>query len=1275
MFADGLRIIQKQITLYHYRSKTRWDSTKYLMNQQKFKHTVLFVLFTLSLFYGSNLLASPPLPHTYYGKDYPNKSDYISFLQKFPRYAKLHWTGNYRGDPQIGYFGSGAHDHNQMRSHANFIFVCALLKADENYDSSVSGIDRDWLLTQARAGLRYLTETHVTGNNFCVDGRKWGKQPNQWIAPWVISKAVAGARLIWEDLTLDERNAIRRVVIHEANYQLKQRAASRAYGDTHAEFNAINSEVLAWAASLYPTHPNARNWLIKAQEMFMNTFSVAQDRRDPTVVDGRRVNEWVYTVNVHPDFTLEGHGGYNFDYIAVPLHSLAWAYYAFVSNGQPVPQSLFHHVLDVWNGLKKTHLYSGRFAYLQGKDWARHVYGPYFIVPMLAMLQNEFRDADARFIEQLRFGAFQWEQQRSSRGSVFSRRFGHQRRGWSVIYETDCYANLGLAYLLHHFAPLIRAESSYDFQESVKGNFYSRYCDFLYARNKDVFASFSWKHLSRRYPMALFVPGDDYMTEWAEANLIGNLVIDNTDMDRTTIRHNNRLTKDGFVTTGHIQEGGSKSGFGVDHYISFAALPTNKMAVMMELLVAKRPIHVLEQSGLSYYLPNDIFNNGARQVYWGSGNVRLRGIRGVSTDPVTMDSNWVNIDNKLGIISVSDNGQFQIFAGKRNIWNGQISDRIAYATGSKRQRYKQNDVIRSQGYILLNADFPSTRRIAATEVHWLKTDDDFVKAVTFRDGGSIRIIVANFRHTPIDTTIQLRTRERVDVRLQGLSTVILGEIAGTEVTHPKDDGKMVLVPAGEFIMGTSQSQLEKIVQGRNNENLLREVFAHEQPQHNVYLDSFYIDKYEVTNKQFKKFADATGYVTDAEKQGWGYLWDGSNEWPRPKGASWRAPHGRGSSIRRKDNHPVVQVSYNDALAYLEWAGKRLPTEAEWEKAARGVDGRLYPWGNQWDPSRLNSWEAGPHRTTPVGGYPKGVSPYGAYDMVGNVWEWVFDWYHPRYYHTSHKWSNPRGPATGKHRVLRGACWLNQKHVTRCAHRDNYVTVPDFRIHLGGFRGAVSANRFEGESRFRNLEDVNSDGAVDILDFIIVASEFGETSSSQAAPDVNFDGLVDVSDLALVASHLGEGTSRSTAPSITTYFSEQRLTNMREALNSLEALPDPSSGVIIAREFLRSWLGRAPAIVRETKLLSNYPNPFNPETWIPYQLAVDADVQILIYDISGTLVRQLDLGHQKAGIYELKSSAARWDGKSASGEPVSSGLYFYQLRAGGYTSVKRMAVIK
>ncbi len=1245
-----------------------------LMTQKTLPRIISLILLVLSFHYTTDLPGSPPDSDSHLLSGFPDSSDYISLLQEFPRYAEKLWHSNYRGDSQLGYFGTGAHDHNQMRSHANFIFVYALLATDEAYDAAVSGVERNQLLDRARAALRYLTDTHISGNRVCTDGRKWGKQPEQWLAPWVISKAVAGARLIWGDLTPIEKRAMRRVVVNEANYQLKYPAASRVYDDTHAEFNAMNSEVLAWAVNLYPTHPNASSWRLKAQEFFMNTLSVAQDSQDTTIVDDKPVNQWVYTTNVHPDFTLEGHGAYQFDYIAVPLHSLTWAYYAFVSHGQSVPESLFHHVLDVWNVLKGTHLYSGRFAYMQGKDWARHVYGPYFIVPMLVLLQNEFGDADARFIEQLRFGAFQWEQAQNVSGSIFSRRFGYQRSGWPVIYETDCYANLGLAYLLHQFVSPIRAEDPDIFQQKTEGSFYSKYCQFLYSRDKTLFASFSWEHLSRRYPMALFVPGDDYMVEWAEGNLIGEVVVENADMHDTTQRHNSEVIDDGFVTTGHLQEGKRNGLYSIDHYISFTALPKKQLAVMIEYLVAKESINVTKQSGLSYQLPNDIFNDNLRNIYWEDNITPLRGSRGTSVS-TTIDSKWINIDDKFGIISLSDNGRFRIRAENRNIWNGQICERIDYEPESHRRRYRQGDVIREQAYFLISGGSQLTRTVAKNNVHWLQTDRDLIKAVSFKNEGSNCLIVVNFDRTTANATVNLSTGETLKIQIPALSTQVREEAAGAELVHPKDNGTMVLVPAGEFVMGTSHAQLQKIVRGRRDAVALKEIFAHEQPQHRVYVDSFYIDKYEVTNAQFEKFTEATGYLTDAEKQGWGYLWEGSNVWPRPRGASWKSPRGAGDNIRGKMNHPVVQVSYNDALAYLKWVGKRLPTEAEWEKASRGTDGRMYPWGNEWDATRLNSWEKGPHRTTRVGRYPKGASPYGAYDMIGNVWEWVLDWYHPTYYRTPREWSNPTGPAKGKHHVLRGACWLNEKHVTRCAHRDNYVSVPDFRIHLGGFRGVVSATRFAEGLEFRNPEDVNFDGLVNLFDLVIVASRFGQTLPGDSVVDVNRDGVVDVLDLISVASRFGEQVASPSAFSSALSLSEIELNRVQQALSSLELLRSPSLEAQAAKRVLRDWLDNTVTAISETKLLSNYPNPFNPETWIPYQLGLDAEVRISIYDAAGGLVCRLNLGHQKAGSYRKQSKAAYWDGKSLIGAPVSSGLYFYHLQAGDFSAVKRMAIIK
>ena len=261
---------------------------------------------------------------------------------------------------------------------------------------------------------------------------------------------------------------------------------------------------------------------------------------------------------------------------------------------------------------------------------------------------------------------------------------------------------------------------------------------------------------------------------------------------------------------------------------------------------------------------------------------------------------------------------------------------------------------------------------------------------------------------------------------------------------------MVFVGAGEFIMGSPEGE------GLDNEH----------PQRTVYLDAFYIGKYEVTNEQFAQFVDATGYTTDAETAGWGWAWTGE-DWEEVEGADWRHPRGPGSSIEGKMDHPVVQVSWNDADAYCQWAGVRLPTEAEWEKAARGTDGREYPWGNSApDGSKLNycdvncelAWkdssvDDGYTDTAPVGHYEAGKSPYGAYDMAGNVWEWVADWYDADYYSKAPE-RNPQGPDSGEKRGVRGGSWSGYEGDARCV--DRYGGDPDVRISYFGFRVAASS---------------------------------------------------------------------------------------------------------------------------------------------------------------------------------------------------------------------------
>ena len=209
-------------------------------------------------------------------------------------------------------------------------------------------------------------------------------------------------------------------------------------------------------------------------------------------------------------------------------------------------------------------------------------------------------------------------------------------------------------------------------------------------------------------------------------------------------------------------------------------------------------------------------------------------------------------------------------------------------------------------------------------------------------------------------------------------------------------------------------------------------------------------------------------------------------------------------------------------------------------------------------------------------------------------------------------------------------------------------------------------------------DINRDGRVNILDLVQAASQFGQTGAALTG-DVNGDGRVDVSDLGHIGSHLDETAAAPASPiddsdPIVSYHSSV-VKRQFQALAALEALKTPSHGAHIARDLLKVWLSRMEPPVTETKLLPNYPNPFNPETWIPYQLTESAHVRIWIYDVLGHLVRELDLGEQPAGNYLSRQHAAYWDGQNDRGEVVSSGVYFYTLEAGDYRRARRMTVVR
>jgi formylglycine-generating enzyme required for sulfatase activity len=281
-----------------------------------------------------------------------------------------------------------------------------------------------------------------------------------------------------------------------------------------------------------------------------------------------------------------------------------------------------------------------------------------------------------------------------------------------------------------------------------------------------------------------------------------------------------------------------------------------------------------------------------------------------------------------------------------------------------------------------------------------------------------------------------------------------------------DGMRQVYVPAGEFLMGSTEEDLALVL--AECPGCPRSQFENELPQHAVYLDAYWIDRTEVTNAMFARFVAETGLVTTAETLGGGITVDLlAREWQMSAGAEWRHPRGPDTGILGLDDHPVVQVSYYDAEAYCAWAGRRLPTEAEWEKAARGTDGRTYPWGmgppaggllnfadrNAYLTAADLGADDGYAWTAPAGSYPAGASPYGVLDMAGNVWERVADLYGEEYYSHSPR-RNPGGPSSGEYVILRGGSWSRPAWYLRAAVRYRYLKIN--RSSGQGFRCAQSA---------------------------------------------------------------------------------------------------------------------------------------------------------------------------------------------------------------------------
>jgi formylglycine-generating enzyme required for sulfatase activity len=477
-------------------------------------------------------------------------------------------------------------------------------------------------------------------------------------------------------------------------------------------------------------------------------------------------------------------------------------------------------------------------------------------------------------------------------------------------------------------------------------------------------------------------------------------------------------------------------------------------------------------------------------------------------------------------------------------------------------------------------------------------------------------------------------------------------------------GDYLIVSGGDFIMGEDSEQ------GSNDEL----------PVRTVNLPTFYIGKFVITNGEYVRFIKNHGYESSEYWTADAWARRLQNDWEAPR--YWNSNNYNGGGLEGNEQYPVVAINWFEANAYCAWLSSttnctyRLPTEAEWEKAARGTDGRRYPWEGGFKREYVNFIESDEpfRRLTPVG-YFNGstydhwapgmyfnsgdnASPYGIYDVLGNVWEWVYDWYMYDYYSTSPT-TSPPSPETGNYRVQRGGSWNSVPGVLRITNRER--AIPDSAYFDSGFRvvrEAAGTHNNTAPTAMFSVEPLVGDTSTS---FQFEATQCSDAEDWKSVLTIQWDWGNDGT----------WDTPLSTTKTKAHRFTAPGVYQVKLWVQDTGGLADTLSKTItVGMPTGLSSLSNDSDVPSKLTVYQNYPNPCNPATTIAFALPSGGDVEVTVYDMLGRSVRRLYHGTLPAGKHTTV-----WDTTDESGTRVSSGMYCYTVRYGRQHSTQTLLILR
>ncbi len=574
-----------------------------------------------------------------------------TYLRLLTRYVQLARTNlhDWPAEPGAKFHKTDGSQEHAVRQNASVALDFATVLTADTFDESAAGATREQVRADAVALIRYLAVTHNANFLPTGDGKSWG---DHWQSAFWAAVAGQAAWLIWPDLPDDTKVMVARMVIHEADRYNQRPPDNGENHDTKAEENAWNSEVIALAPCMFPQHPNAPLWRERAIVYMINSFSTAADSTNETIVDGRRVKDWVTTTNIHSDFTLENHNRVHPDYLSTFTLNLRNALY-YQMAGQPVPQAMFHHVNDCVAVIEHLTATNGSFFYVNGQDWWPHRHE----LPMLVggLVSVLLHDGKAAAMENAGLQSLLKLHCRFTDGRCFAA----QEVNYPNVEEELMarYAELYLAHRLYGDFP--KPVSLPDFQTAQLGTRIFEAGGFVTHRTRDKFASFTWVNGA----MGLVFPSDDtWFTAPCERSLTGRITVQGTKdtvpkLEKKNVFLLSKQENPGFAFIGTFSRCEGK----IEQRLAMISLPDGPV-IYLEELQARVAVNVEEIATATVAIFNEDakpLNMNERHIWTDDGEIVAHG----ATDQPKKTHIWkthaANLDHQLGVTAQAS-GQMRL---------------------------------------------------------------------------------------------------------------------------------------------------------------------------------------------------------------------------------------------------------------------------------------------------------------------------------------------------------------------------------------------------------------------------------------------------------------------------------------------------------------------------------------------------------------------------------------------------------------------------------------